>query len=248
MAGVHAAGVPAAGGPAAGGAALRGTGLYRTHRRGREEVHALRGVDVAVAPGEVVALLGRSGSGKTTLLHCLVGWERPDRGEVTVPGARSPGEADWSTLAVVPQRLGLLDELTLADNVAMPARLAGAPDPRAAALAGLEQLGLGALADRLPDEVSLGEQQRTALARALVLRPAFLVADEPTGRLDQELSVHVLGVLRACADTGTGVLVASHDPLVVAAADRVVRLSDGRVVGAGDGGDAAGGQPARSAG
>ena len=209
---------------------LRGVGLHKAHRRGGEVVHALRGVDVEVAPGEVVALLGRSGSGKTTLLHCLLGWEVPDRGTVVVPGADTPATASWRTLAVVPQQFGLLPELTLADNVAVPAELAGVPDPREAALRDLAVLGLAQLADRLPDEVSLGEQQRTALARAIVGRPAFLVLDEPTGRLDEELSARVLALLRTeLADAGTGVLVASHDPLVVAAADRVVRLVDGRV-------------------
>lgn len=210
---------------------LSATGVAKTYRRGREQVHALRGVSIAVRPGEVVALLGRSGSGKTTLLNCLLGWETPDTGTVEVPGAASPAAAGWSTVAVVPQRFGLLDELTLADNVALPARLAGAPDPRSAAVATLETLRLAHLADRMPDEVSLGEQQRTAIARALVVRPSFLVADEPTGRLDEELSTHVLTTLREVyAAAGTGVLVASHDPVVVAAADRVVRLSDGQVV------------------
>jgi putative ABC transport system ATP-binding protein len=208
--------------------ALTADGLHKSYRRGREEVHALRGVGLELRPGELVALLGRSGSGKTTLLNCLLGWERPDRGTVTVPGVTDPADAAWSLLAVVPQRFGLLEELSLADNVALPARLAGAPDPQATAVAALAALRLDALAARTPDEVSLGEQQRTAIARALVLRPAFLVADEPTGRLDEDLSVHVLGVLReACAAAGTGALVASHDPLVVAHADRVLRLDDG---------------------
>ncbi|RZU33922.1 ABC transporter ATP-binding protein [Blastococcus saxobsidens] len=211
--------------------ALRGTGLHKSYRRGSEEVHALRGVSIGVQPGEMVALLGRSGSGKTTLLNCLLGWEVPDTGEVSVPGAATPGSAAWTTVAVVPQRFGLLDELTLADNVAMPARLAGLPDPHAAALGALETLRLGHLAARMPDEVSLGEQQRTALARALVVAPAFLVADEPTGRLDEDLTAHVLGTLREhCAHTGCGVLLASHDPVVIASADRVVRLHDGVVV------------------
>jgi putative ABC transport system ATP-binding protein len=210
---------------------LRGIDLHKTYRRGREQVHALRGVNIDVHPGEVVALLGRSGSGKTTLLNCLLGWEAPDSGGVKVPGSAVAAEAGWATLAVVPQRFGLLEELSLADNVALPARLAGLPDPHAAAVGALETMRLGHLADRIPDEVSLGEQQRTALARALVVRPAFLVADEPTGRLDEELSTHVLTTLHdICAETGTGVLIASHDPVVVAAADRVVRLSDGRVV------------------
>jgi putative ABC transport system ATP-binding protein len=209
---------------------LSATDLHKTYRRGREQVHALRGVSIAVGPGELVALLGPSGSGKTTLLNCLLGWETPDQGSVDVPGAAAPGTASWATVAVVPQRLGLLDELTLADNVALAARLAGAPEPRNAAVQALETLRLGHLADRMPDEVSLGEQQRTALARALVVRPAYLVADEPTGRLDEELSSHVLATLReVCATAGTGVLLASHDPLVIASADRVVRLSDGQV-------------------
>jgi putative ABC transport system ATP-binding protein len=213
--------------------ALRAVDVHKTYRRGREHVHALRGVSIEVRPGELVALLGRSGSGKTTLLNCLLGWERPDGGDVQVPGAETPSSAAWRTVAVVPQRFGLLEELSLADNVAFPARLAGMPDPRAAALETLDVLRLGHLAERMPDEVSLGEQQRTALARALVVRPAFLVADEPTGRLDEDLTAHVLATVKEVhAATGTGVLIASHDPVVVATADRVVRLSDGLVVDA----------------
>jgi putative ABC transport system ATP-binding protein len=213
-------------------ASLHATGLRKTYRRGRERVHALRGVSIEVAPGELVALLGRSGSGKTTLLNCLLGWERPDEGEVCVPGVRVPAAAPWATVAVVPQQFGLVEELTLADNVALPARLAGLADPRAAATETLAALRLAHLADRRPEEVSLGEQQRTGIARALVVRPRFLVADEPTGRLDEELTGHVLTTIRGvCAAAGTGVLVASHDPAVVAAADRVVRLSDGAVTG-----------------
>ncbi len=210
---------------------LSATDLHKTYRRGREQVHALRGVSIEVRPGEVVALLGRSGSGKTTLLNCLLGWETPDSGSVDVPGAATPEAAGWATVAVVPQRFGLLDELTLADNVALAARLTGTPKPREAAAQALGTLRLGHLADRMPDEVSLGEQQRTALARALVVPPAFLGADEPTGRQDEELSTHVLTTLReVCAASGTGVLLASHDPIVVAAADRVVRLGDGLVL------------------
>jgi putative ABC transport system ATP-binding protein len=210
--------------------ALRAIGLHKAYRRGREQVHALRGASIEVAPGELVALLGRSGSGKTTLLNCLLGWERQDEGEVAVPGAPVPAAAPWTTVAVVPQQFGLVEELTLADNVALPAGLAGLADPRGAATATLVALRLEHLADRRPEEVSLGEQQRTAIARAVVVRPRFLVADEPTGRLDEELTLHVLSAIRAlCAAAGTGVLVASHDPAVVAAADRVVRLNDGAV-------------------
>ncbi len=213
--------------------ALTGRDLRKTYRRGREEVAALRGVSLELRRGEVVALLGRSGSGKTTLLNCLLGWERPDSGTVTVPGVADPADAPWSAVAVVPQRFGLLDELSLADNVAVPARLAGVANARTAALEALDGLGLAALAARAPGEVSLGEQQRTAIARALVVRPSFLVADEPTGRLDEDLSVQVLTLMRElCARAGTGALLASHDPLVVAHADRVLRLADGVLVGA----------------
>jgi putative ABC transport system ATP-binding protein len=208
---------------------LRGTGLTKSYRRGREEVHALRGVDVEVRPGELVALLGRSGSGKSTLLNCLLGWEQPDSGVVEVPGVGAPHAAPWTTVAVVPQQFGLLEELTVAGNVALPARLAGDADDRAAAAGVLAGLRLEHLADRLPGEVSLGEQQRTALARALVVRPAFVLADEPTGHLDEELTATVLAVLRAACARGTGVLVASHDPAVVGAADRVLHLADGRL-------------------
>ncbi|MCF6744195.1 ATP-binding cassette domain-containing protein [Blastococcus sp. KM273128] len=212
---------------------MQASGLHKSYRRGRERVHALRGVGIEVHPGETVALLGRSGSGKTTLLNCLLGWETPDAGEVRVPGVEAPEQAPWTTVAVVPQRFGLLEELTLADNVALPARLAGQPDPLAAAHGALEAVRLGHLSSRLPEEVSLGEQQRTALARALVVRPSFLVADEPTGRLDEELTAHVLATLREqCAAWGTGVLLASHDPAVIASADRLVRLHDGAVVAA----------------
>ncbi|RBY88765.1 ABC transporter ATP-binding protein [Blastococcus sp. TF02A-26] len=209
--------------------ALRGVDLAKSYRRGRERVHALRGVSLDVGPGELVALLGRSGSGKSTLLNCLLGWERPDAGTVSVPGAEAPATAPWTTVAVVPQQFGLLEELTVGGNVTLPARLAGDADPAAAATAALTALRLDALADRLPSEVSLGQQQRTALARALVVRPAFLLADEPTGHLDEELTGTVLGVLREACAGGTGVLVASHDPAVVTAADRVLRLEDGRL-------------------
>ena len=210
--------------------ALRADEVHKSYRRGREQVHALRGVSIEVHPGEVVALLGRSGSGKTTLLNCLLGWETPDQGAVAVPGAESPASAAWRTIAVVPQRFGLLDELSLADNVALPARLAGLDDPRGAALEVLETLRLGHLADRPPEEVSLGEQQRTALARALVLAPAVAVLDEPTGHQDDDHVHMVLDALSTAVRAGTLALVATHDPRVIDTADVIVRMRSGRIV------------------
>ena len=211
--------------------ALRAIDVHKTYRRGREQVHALGGVSIEVRPGEVVALLGRSGSGKTTLLNCLLGWERPDRGAVEVPGAGNPAAAAWSTVAIVPQRFGLLEELTLADNVAMAARLGGVDAPRDAAIATLETLRLGHLAHRLPDEVSLGEQQRTAIARALVLAPRLAVLDEPTGHQDDEHVGLILNALVTAARAGTLVLVATHDQRVIDVADETVRLRSGRIEG-----------------
>lgn len=232
MTGRHAAPVPGPStAPPPRGGVLGCHDLVKTYRRGREEVHALRGVTLEVRPGEVVALVGRSGSGKTTLLNCLLGWEAPDAG-TTTHGATARGAArtSWEEVAVVPQRFGLLEELSLLDNVALPARLAGHDDPAAAAVAVLDALGLAAVVDRAPAEVSLGQAQRTALARALVVRPAFLVADEPTGRLDEDTTTQVLGVLRdLCTTAGTGALVASHDTTTIAHADRVLRMSDGRL-------------------
>ncbi|WP_298991936.1 ABC transporter ATP-binding protein [uncultured Pseudokineococcus sp.] len=233
MTGRHAAPTPAPRRPVdAGGAVLGCQDLHKTYRRGREHVHALRGVTLTVHPGEVVALVGRSGSGKTTLLNCLLGWETPDSGTTTLTDQTSAtgARARWEQVAVVPQRFGLLEEITLLDNVALPARLAGHPDPTTAATEMLTALGLGDLTDRAPGEVSLGQAQRTALARALVVRPAYLVADEPTGRLDDETTTHVLGVLRdLCATTGTGALIASHDTTTITHADRVLHINDGHL-------------------
>jgi len=221
----------AAGGPQPGrGSALVVAGLHKSYRRGPETVRALRGVDLRVEAGALTVLLGRSGSGKTTLLNCVAGWEVPDRGSVLLPEA--PGAVTpWQQLSVVPQRFGLLPELTLAENVALPVRLARLPDPAGAARELLLALEIDRLADRLPDEVSLGEQQRTALARALVVRPRLLLADEPTGRLDEDLSVRVLTVLRElCAASGTAALVASHDAVAEEQAAQVVRLEDGALL------------------
>jgi putative ABC transport system ATP-binding protein len=178
----------------------------------------LDGVDLTVSAGEVVVLLGRSGTGKTTLLSILTGFEAPDAG--TVAG---PGEA-WVDLAVVPQSLGLLPELTVAENVELPVRLAGRNDEAAPVL---ERLGLAHLADRCPSETSLGEQQRTALARAVVARPALLVADEPVSHQNHDWAVAMTSELRALADAGTACLLATHDDVVVAVADRVLELRDG---------------------
>jgi putative ABC transport system ATP-binding protein len=175
-----------------------------------------------VRSGELGVLLGRSGSGKSTLLMVAGGWLAPDAGAVSVPGPR------WHDTAYLAQRFGLLPELTVAENVGLPLRLAGAVDDERVADV-LTRLGLDGLAGRLPAETSVGQQQRTALARCLVADPAALLADEPTSHQDAASAGLVWSALdRACA-AGTACLVATHDEGAVRHADRVWRIEDGRV-------------------
>ena len=184
-------------------------------------VSVLRGVDLAVSAGELVTLSGPSGSGKTALLSLLCGFDFPDSGSVL------PGLASWSACAVLPQSLGLASELTLEENVALPLRLAGREVSGVGAL--LAELGIGELGARYPGQVSFGQQQRAALARAVVARPAVLLADEPTAHLDAASAVAAVGLLRRVADEGAAVLIATHHDAVHAVADRVLVLSDGQV-------------------
>lgn len=204
-------------------ARLRADGVSVAFRDGPSTVQALDAVDLAVHAGEVVALAGPSGAGKSTLVHVLVGWRRPDRGTVHRPD----GSGGWDAVAVVPQELGLVPELSLVENITIPGRLG-------ATLEGVDELvrllGLDQLRDRRPDETSLGEQQRAAVARAAASDPLLLVADEPTSHLDEEALLAVVAVLRRAADRGSAVLVSTHDDRVLDRADRVVHLRDGRVV------------------
>ena len=186
-------------------------------------VVALDGVSIAVEPGQLLALTGPSGSGKTTLLNIIAGWETADSGRVL--WASPP--AGWADLAVVPQQPGLLEELSAIENVTLPVRLGGRPAADPVDL--LTQLEISHLADRLPHELSHGEQQRVSIARALVTGPRLLVADEPTADLDAAATEVVLDVLYAATYTGTACLVASHDARVVQEAHRVVALHDGRL-------------------
>lgn len=196
---------------------------------GTGRVEVLHDVSLAVGPGEFVALAGPSGSGKSTLCHLAAGLESPERGEVTVAGRHADQVTDWAIVAVVPQQHGLLAGLSVADNVCLPAYRAGSdPAPALAALA--EALDLSTFTRRGVLETSLGEQQRTAVARALVLSPRLAVLDEPTGHQDDDHVVQVVAALAAAARSGTAVLVATHDQRVWEVADRVVRLDEGRVI------------------
>jgi putative ABC transport system ATP-binding protein len=208
--------------------------LAKTYRRGPEQVHALRNVSFTLHQHEVVALVGPSGSGKSTLLSILCGWERADAGNVAWAGSndgRRPSDRQWSELAVLPQRLGLLEELTVRENVELPIRLSRSGRKRFVARIAqlLSYLGLDGLSERTPAEISVGEQQRTALARAMILSPRLLLADEPTGHQDEEWGKAVFRAIRASAREGTACLVATHNPEVLSFADRVLSIRDGRV-------------------
>jgi putative ABC transport system ATP-binding protein len=203
-------------------------------------VRALDGVDLEVAPGERLAIMGPSGSGKSTLLHVLAGIEAPTGGEVWVAG-RELGRLDDDTLTrhrrdaigLVFQAFHLLPTLSARENVALPALLAGADAGVVAARARalLDEVGLADRADAMPHTLSGGEMQRVALARALVREPAVLLADEPTGNLDSVAAARVLERLAAVSrDHGATVVLVTHSAEAAAIAGRVVELRDGRVV------------------
>ena len=200
---------------------------------------ALRGAGVAVASGEILAVMGPSGSGKSTLLHCLAGILRPDRGEIRFEGRRvdSLGEEERSTLrrdhfGFVFQFGQLVPELTAEENVALPLLLGGARRAQALdeARAWFERLGLDGLEQRRSGELSGGQAQRVALARGLVARPEVLFADEPTGSLDSLSGEHVMELLVSTTrQQGNTVVLVTHEPRVAAYADREVIVRDGKV-------------------
>jgi ABC-type lipoprotein export system ATPase subunit len=208
-------------------------GVRKTYRRGPEEVHALDGVSFSLRRGEVVALVGPSGSGKTTLLNVICGWEHPEQGELEwIGGDPTPPERrPWSDLAIVPQDLGLLEELSVRESVELPVRLARLRGPewpeKVTAL--LDGFGLEPYADRQPGEMSLGERQRLALARALVLHPRLLLADEPTGHQDAGWARAVFRSFRWAAASGTTCLVATHSDEFLRYVDRVLAMRDGHL-------------------
>ncbi|MDN0196878.1 ATP-binding cassette domain-containing protein [Streptomyces sp. S.PNR 29] len=210
-----------------------------TKAYGRTE--ALRGASAELRAGEILAVTGASGSGKSTLLHCLSGIVRPDSGAVTYAGERLDrlpekrlSELRRTDFGVVFQFGQLIPELTALDNVALPLMLAGADRARARAQAGewLERFGVRGQEELRPGELSGGQAQRAALARALVTGPKVVFADEPTGALDSLASEQVMTALTHTArEAGTAVLLVTHDAQVAAYADREVRLGDGTVAG-----------------
>jgi putative ABC transport system ATP-binding protein len=220
-------------------AALEAKGLTKTYRDQGAEVVALNDVDLEVAEGEFVAVMGPSGSGKSTLLHLLGALDKPTSGDVFIAG-RPIASLSKSELAAlrrdevgfVFQLFNLIPSLTVGENIALPAMAAGQrPSAYKARLDELlDLIGLSGKAERFPTQISGGEQQRVAIARALIRQPAVVLADEPTGNLDTKTGDALLELFDACHKAGQTIVLVTHDPKVASAADRVLFMRDGAFV------------------
>ena len=205
---------------------------------GAEEVEALRGIDLTVERGEMVAIIGPSGSGKTTLLNCLSGLDVFDAGQVVIDGQDLSSMSDRARTAYRRQNMGfvfqafnLLPVLSAAENVEIPLLLqgVGSKESRRRSMDMLETLGLAHRAHHRPDQLSGGEQQRVAVARALVHQPAVVWADEPTGNLDSEVTNVIVELLVRMNQSGQTIVLVTHNPQVAERAQRTVRMRDGRI-------------------
>jgi putative ABC transport system ATP-binding protein len=213
------------------------TGVNLSLGRGAARVHILKDIDVHIGRGEAIGLVGPSGSGKSTLLMVMAGLERPDTGTVVVAG-EDLGQLDEDALArfrgrhvgIVFQSFHLIPTMTALENVAVPLELAGVPDAFERAAQELAAVDLSARLAHYPAELSGGEQQRVALARALAPNPAILIADEPTGNLDEATGKQIIELMFAGhAERNTTLVLVTHDTALAARCDRVVRLRSGRI-------------------
>ncbi len=217
--------------------AIEARDVYRFFHAGDDEVLALRGVSLVVEGGELVAVTGPSGSGKSTLLACLAGLDEPDGGVVRVCGEQLSRRSERARAAIRARRIGvlfqhanLLDDLTVRENVRLVRRLAGQPGARASVSDVLGELGIGDRAGARPPELSGGELARAGLAVAIANDPGVVLADEPTGELDQGSAARLVERLRSRAGNGAAVIVVTHSDAIAAEADRVVALRDGQMV------------------
>ncbi|MES2161202.1 MAG: ABC transporter ATP-binding protein [Pseudomonadota bacterium] len=212
--------------------------IRKTYRQGGNDIRALDGIDLHIASGEFVAIMGPSGSGKSTLLNVLGALDRPDSGRYRLADDEISALDDDAASAVRNRRIGfvfqsfhLLPRLTVLENVLLPQRYARDADPEAAgrALALLERIGLGERTGHLPGQLSGGQLQRAAIARALLNRPALLLADEPTGNLDSKSATDVMALLKELHAGGQTLVLVTHDPDIAAGAQRTIHLRDGRI-------------------
>jgi putative ABC transport system ATP-binding protein len=219
---------------------IRTTGLVKDYDLGKTVVHALRGVDVSITRGEMVAIMGASGSGKSTLMNILGCLDPPTEGRYELDGRRVESlcrdelaDVRNSKIGFVFQGFNLLARTTALENVELPLlydRSGRRLDTHALATEALQRVGLGDRLEHLPNELSGGQQQRVAIARALVTRPAVLLADEPTGNLDTRTSIEVMVLFQELNDQGITVLLVTHEPDLALYARRVVELRDGLVI------------------
>lgn len=221
------------------GCAVRVAGLTKTYREGEHAVAALRGIDLEVASGELLAVMGPSGSGKSTLLHLLGGLDVPDAGSIVIGGRALGAMTDDERtvfrrrhVGIVFQSSNLVPTLTVEENVGLPLRLDGASARtlRARVERALADVGMAHRRGHRPDRLSGGERQRAAVARALAIDPMLILADEPTGSLDSHAAAEVLRLLRAASERRRAVIMVTHDSGAAAYAHRVVHVVDGRLV------------------
>jgi len=215
---------------------LQAENLYRFFHAGDDETLALRGVSLEVTGGEMVAVTGPSGSGKSTLLACLAGLDEPDGGVVRVDGERLSRRSEEERAGVRARRIGMLFQqanlvghLSIGDNVVLAQKLAGSSMDGTGRAEILERCGIAARSHARPSQLSGGELARAGLAVALANDPMVILADEPTGELDEVTAQRVLALLRQRAAEGAAVLIVTHSPEVAAMTDREIRLRDGRV-------------------
>jgi putative ABC transport system ATP-binding protein len=219
---------------------IRTEALTKTYVSGTNEVHALRGIDLTIERGELVAIMGTSGSGKSTLMNLLGCLDSPTAGAYELDGVRVES-LDKNALATIRnEKLGfvfqgfnLLPRTTAVDNVELPLlydRSGRKRDTKALAVAALERVGLGKRLDHQPSELSGGQQQRVAIARALVTSPALVLADEPTGNLDTQTTIEVMALFQELNDEGVTIVLVTHEPEVAVYAKRIVEVRDGRIV------------------
>jgi putative ABC transport system ATP-binding protein len=220
-------------------AILAAEGVRKIYRSGADSIVALHGLDLVVPPGQFVAVMGPSGSGKTTLLNCVSGLDEIDAGRVLVDGLSIHELSDKERtkhrareMGFIFQAFNLIPVFTATENVELPLLLAGVreTDARIRARETLERVGLGHRLGRRPTELSGGEQQRVAVARALAGKPRIVWADEPTGNLDSEMAASVIALLGELHAEGLTIVLVTHDPTVAAHADRLVTVRDGRLV------------------